>query len=283
MLNLVDELTYRVRSNKGPQLLKQLAPETVVRARVVPLGADWILSGALTSAPPGGRRGMRRAAAELANTSPAAVFRNPDKLALGWELHGRLHEHFVAFFGADLAVVTGRELADRMAGFWSYHATRISAGQSQARGETPASTYRDVPHDEQPPSVPQMSMSSDLAQAETVGIMFDKVEGLWFLPEYRLVRDVFADLALISGHRYREAVSGYLKSQRIPPIVLRSLAEQDPDRAGQVFARLLGKPRFTWQRDGEALLLRYKKQLLDRVPLPGVTPLSDRQRAFLQP
>ena len=82
---------------------------------------------------------------------------------------------------------------------------------------------------------------------------------------------------MISGHRYRDAVSGYLKSQSISPIVLRRLAEQDPERAGQVFARLLGKPRFTWQRDG------YKKQLLDRAPLPGVTPLSDRQRALLRP
>ena len=272
MVNLVDELTYRVRSNMGPQLLKQLVPETVAWARVVPFGNDWILSGALTPAPPEGRSEMRRAAAKLANTSPAAVFRNPDKLSLGWKLHGRLHEHFVAFFGADLAVVTGHDLADRMAGFWTYQATRVSADQSQARGAL---------DEEQPPPVPQMSIPPDLEQAETVGIMFDKVEGLWFLPEYQLVSDVFADPALISGHRYRDAVSGYLKSQSIPPIVLRRLAEQDPERAGRVFARLLGKPRFTWQRDGEALLLRYKKRFFDRVPLPGVTPLSDWQRAFL--
>ncbi len=45
----------------------------------------------------------------------------------------------------------------------------------------------------------------------------------------------------------------------------------------------LGKPRFTWQRDGEALLRRYKTRFLDRSPLPGVTPLSNRQRAFLRP
>jgi hypothetical protein len=283
MVNLVDELTYRVRSNVGPQLLRQLVPETIVWARVVPLGNDWLLSGALNSAPPEGRREMCRAAAQLANTCPAAVFRNPDKLALGWELHRRLHGHFVEFFGADLAVVAGHELADRMAGFWNYHATRISAGhQSPAPGETASSTSPDAPDEEQPPPVPQTSIPSDLEQAETVGIMFDGVEGLWFLPEYRLVRDVFADPALIAGRRYREAVSGYLKSQSIPPIVLRRLAEQDPDRAGRVLARLLGKPRFTWQRDGEALLRRYNMRFLDRTPLPGVTPLSNRQRAFLR-
>lgn len=283
MVNLVDELTYRVRSNVGPQLLRQLVPETILWARLVPLGNDWLLSGALNSAPPEGRREMCRAAAELANTCPAAVFRNPDKLALGWELHRRLHGHFIEFFGADLAVVTGHELADRMAEFWKYHATRISAAQHPAPGETTSSMNPDTPDEEQPPPVPRMSIPSDLERAETVGIMFDGVEGLLFLPEHRLVRDVFADPALIAGRRYREAVSGHLKSQSIPPIVLRRLAEQDPDRAGRVFARLLGKPRFTWQRDGEALLRRYKARFFDRTPLPSITPLSNRQRAFLRP
>jgi len=283
MVNLVDELTYRVRSNAGPQLLERLVPETILWARVVPFGDDWLLSGALNSAPPEARPEMRRAAADMANTCPAAVFRNPDKIALGWELHQRLRRHFVEFFGADLAIVTGPELADRMAGFWSHHATRISAARSQTPGTSAVSVAPDAPDEAQPPAVPRMSISPDLEQAETVGIIFDEVEGLWFLPEYRLVQEAFDNPALITGRRYRDAVSGYLRSQSLPPIALRRLAEQDPDRAGRVFARLLGKPRFTWQRDGEALLRRYKSDFLDRTPLPGVTPLSNRQLAFLRP
>jgi hypothetical protein len=240
---------------------------------MVPLGEDWLLSGALNAVPIKARREMCRAAAEMANTCPAAVFRNPDKIALGWQLHHRLRGHFIEFFGADLAIVTGHELADRMAGFWNHHATRINALHR------PAS--QDVPDEEQPPPVPRMSISPGLEQAETVGAMFDGVDGLWFLPEYRLIQEVFADPALITGRRYREAVSGYLKSQTLPPIALRRLAEQDPDQASRIFARLLGKPRFTWQRDGEALLRRYKAGFFDRTPLPGVTPLSNRQREFL--
>jgi hypothetical protein len=282
MVNLVDELTYRVRSNAGPHLLKQLAPETVLWARVVPFDDDWLLSGAVESAPPEARREMCRAAAEMANTCPVAVFRNPDKIALGWKLHHRLRGHFIEFFGADLTIVTGHDLAGRMAGFWNHHATRISAARRQAPDAAASSVDPDAPDEAQPPPVPQMSMS-DLEQAETVGIMFDEVEGLWILPEYRLVQEVFADPTLITGRRYREAVSGYLRSQTLPPIALHRPAEQDPDRASQVFARLLGKPRFTWQRDGEALLRRYKPDFFDRTPLPGVTPLSSRQRAFLRP
>ena len=40
-------------------------------------------------------------------------------------------------------------------------------------------------------------------------------------------------------------------------------------KAGRVFARLLGKPRFTWQRDGEALLRRYKAGYFDQTHHPA--------------
>jgi hypothetical protein len=283
MVNLVDELTYRVRSNVGSALLKQLTPETILWARVVPLGSDWLLSGALNPAPPEERREMRRTAAQLANTCPAAVFRNPHKLDLGWKLHHRMREHFIDFFGADLAIVTAHELAVRMDAFWNHHNARIRAAQHPAPDQPTTAAKTNIPNDDQPSPTPQMPIPSDLEQAETVGIMFDEVEGLLLLPEYRLIQEVFADPALIVGHRYREAVSGYLRSQSIPPVVLRRLAEQDPDRADRVFARLLGKPRFTWQRDGEALLRRYKARFFDHAPLPSVSPLSNRQRAFLRP
>jgi hypothetical protein len=283
MVNLVDELIYRVLSNAGPQLLERLVPETILWARVVPFGDDWLLSGAVNAAPPEARREMCRAAADMANTCPAAVFRNPDKIALGWELHRRLRGHFIEFFDADLTIVAGHELAGRMAGFWNYHATRISAAASRAPDTSASSVDPDAPDETQPPPVPRTPIPPDLEGAETVGVMFDEVEGLWFLPEYQLVQEVFAGPALITGCRYREAVSGYLRSQTLPPIALRRPAEQDPDRAGLVFARLLGKPRFTWQRDGEALLRQYKAGFFDRTPMPGVTPLSSRQRAFLRP
>jgi hypothetical protein len=209
------------------------------------------------------------------------VFRNPDKVALGWQLHHTARESFIDLFGADIAIVTGHDLADRMDDFWNHHATRVRTTKHQALD--PATIPADTAGFEQPPPVPSMSIPSELAQTESVGILFDEVDGLTVLPDYQLLQDAFADPALVAGRRYRETVSGYLKSQTIAPGVLRRLAEQDPDRAGEVFARLLGKPRFTWQRDGETLLRRYKARYFERTPLPCITPMSDRQVAFLGP
>ncbi len=57
---------------------------------------------------------------------------------------------------------------------------------------------------------------------------------------------------------------------------LRRLAARDPDRASRVFQQVLRQRDFSWERDGEALLRRYKASYFDQPVLPSVTPLSDR-------
>jgi hypothetical protein len=41
-----------------------------------------------------------------------------------------------------------------------------------------------------------------------------------------------------------------------------------------VFRRVLRRPGFSWQRDGEALLRQYKASWFERPVLPSVTPIS---------
>ncbi len=74
--------------------------------------------------------------------------------------------------------------------------------------------------------------------------------------------------------RYRELVTAYLRSDSLPPVLLRRVAERDPQRSSEVFRQLLKKPRFSWERDGEALLRRYKRQFFEREPMPSFTPVS---------
>ena len=54
----------------------------------------------------------------------------------------------------------------------------------------------------------------------------------------------------------------------------RRLAEADTARASQLFRRLLNKPSFSWERDGEALLRKHKPWCFGAEPQPPVTPLS---------
>ena len=71
----------------------------------------------------------------------------------------------------------------------------------------------------------------------------------------------------------------YLHDDSVEPMVLRRLADRDPDKASVLFRRLLKRPRFDWARDGEELLRTAKAGYFARVPRPRVSPLSDRSYA----
>src|SRR5205085_12547531 len=118
-------------------------------------------------------------------------------------------------------------------------------------------------------------LPQELRQAETVGLLFDDVDGLNFLRDFGQVEETFADPSLADEPEHRAVVLSYLQDTSISPGVLRRLADRDPQRATQVFRRLLQRPRFVWDRDGEALLQRHKAEYFAHPVLPGVTPMSE--------
>lgn len=79
----------------------------------------------------------------------------------------------------------------------------------------------------------------------------------------------------LADRGHRDAVLQYLESPGLSPFPLRRLAEQKPEGASQVFARILKRPAFRWERDGEALLRRYKADDFEREPLPSVIPVNE--------
>ena len=68
--NLVDELTYRVRSNMGGEVFRVLRPRSHMIARLVPMGSEWQVSGVIHPIPRSGRKVAYTIAAELATNCP---------------------------------------------------------------------------------------------------------------------------------------------------------------------------------------------------------------------
>jgi Domain of unknown function (DUF6398) len=69
---LGDERTYRIRANAGPAALAPMRPGCFMTARIVPVGDDWMLSGAQQLYAASERLAMLRLAAELATGHPRA-------------------------------------------------------------------------------------------------------------------------------------------------------------------------------------------------------------------
>lgn len=66
VLNLVDDLTYRVHSNMGPSVFRQMPSRSFLITRLVPIGDAWMISGPAQVLLPTGRDAVLRIAAEMA-------------------------------------------------------------------------------------------------------------------------------------------------------------------------------------------------------------------------
>ena len=128
-------------------------------------------------------------------------------------------------------------------------------------------------------NIPRFELPDHLLEAETVAVIYDEVEGQTFLAEYGLIEAAFDDPVLLADRDHRRAVVGYLNDDSISPLPFRRLGQRQPENASRVFQRLLKKPTFSWERDGESLIRRRKGSFFDKPVLPSVTPAG---RAVLE-
>jgi hypothetical protein len=254
--NLVDELTYRARSNRGPRAFRQLKKGMIIIGRLVPVGEAWMVSGNLSVYPASARSEMLVAAAQQALSHPELAFRNPAKLAAARSMVAEQHEAFVDLFGADLITVPGIDVPGKVQEFERHWAQLVCP-------------------DGEPSEPVSMDFPDDLLDAESVAIHFVPGEGMSFYPDYHLFEELFGNPALITRRRYQETLSDFLYDPDTSPEPLRQLAARDPAKASKVFARLLKHKGFSWETDGEALLRELKPSYFDGTLLPRTVVLSE--------
>lgn len=271
LVNVMDELTYRTRSNVGARAFRPMKKGMILVGRVVPLGEDWLLSGNPMIFPASHRDQMLALAAEQAARSPEKVFRNPAKLEQARRLLERQRAAFVERFGSDLVVVPGGQVADVVEEF-----DRLLI--QQARAEAGTETDGD---DES--SLETKDFPDEILNSSGAAIHFAEGEGLSFYPDYDLLEELFARPALLTRPRYRETLSGMLRDPDASPDLLRRLAARDPAKASTLFAQLLRRKRgFSWEAHGEGLLRQHKPSYYDGTLLPRTVVLPDRLAAALR-
>ena len=254
--NHVDELTYRVRSNMGPDGVQHLTPGTIMIGGIVPVGHEWMISGTPTAFPADHAEQVLAGLPQLVMNHPESVFRNPEKLAQARQMQAEQRQAFIELHGSDLVVVPGSGVRPTLMAFYRY--LYEQAGSKNGPWTEP----------ELPP------LPADWATAESVALIYDSEDGLGFYVDFAAAHQAFANPNLIRRRRYREVISGYLRGGGVSPVPIRRLVEANPDNADQVFRTLLNKPRFTWHRDGQALLRKYKADWYADPPLPRVMATS---------
>jgi hypothetical protein len=269
LVNLVDDLTYSARSNVGPSVFRRMPRRSFLLTRLIAVGDEWMFSGPTSVLRPAEGDVAFRLALEMSLRRPEAAYRNPEKLARAWELQRAERQRFIRFFGTDLVVARGVQAQRWLDEFYAFSRDEI------LRTAPEAARRASGPHP------PVMELPPDLVESETVAFIYNEEDGLGFYEEFGLVEEAFADPDLVRHRRYRDQVLSYLHDDSVEPMVLRRLAERDPDKASALFRRLLKRPRFDWVRDGEELLRSAKPDYFAQPPLPRVTPLGERLAAYV--
>jgi hypothetical protein len=266
-LNLVDDLDYRVY---GLALGAGHPAGGFFAGTLLPLAEDdsaWLAAGDEISYPQGDARQVARLAIDLATREPDLVFRNQEKATQGWGYMRRDREEFVTFFGGDELVLPTPEAEGRLNAY--YRMRRDSAlaarGRHRAVSDTGETTF---------------VMPDGFFEFDTVGIIYDELDGFVVVPEYGMLRAMFADPSLAADPVHANVLRAYLREEAIPPLPLHRMAVAFPGNVDAVFRRVLGNRTFTWKQNGLGLLRKRKPGYYEAEPTPGVAVLSDRVLAL---
>jgi hypothetical protein len=269
LLNLLDDLEYRTYSNMGPAAFRPLPKGGFVIARLVPISpvpGAWLVSGYMSAFPKSKAAQIAQLALELATTQPELVFRNPEKIEQGWKQMRDDRSAFIEFFGSDELVLSPAEAGERLDAYYKHRQQAVLAAHPERRKRRRG---RDI-------ELPAVEFPADFADAETIGVIYDEIDGLNFYNDYGMLRDLFADPGLAADKRYSDVLPGYLESNTVAPLPIRRQAVAHPETADAVFRKVLRKPSFTWTDHGEALLRRRKPWYYEHDPRPGVSVIGTR-------
>ncbi|MEU1193081.1 hypothetical protein [Streptomyces sp. NPDC005859] len=272
LLNLVDDLEYRTYSNAGRAAFRGASKGSFLHTCLVPVhsaGGAWLVSGVMSSYPKSSATEIAQAAIRLATSQPELVFRNPAKIEQGWQQMAQDRAAFVEFCGGDELVLPPAAAEDLINTCYRHRQEAAVAGQSdRARG-------RRLPGLD----LAFFELPGELADSESIGVIYDEVDGLNFYADYGMLRELFANPAL-AGRKHQDLLRTYLREESIAPLPIRRLAAAHPQTADAVFRKLLRKPGFTWSEHGEALLRRRKPWYYANEPRPGVSVIGDRLSAL---
>ena len=175
-----------------------------------------------------------------------------------------------------------RPVPDAWLASGSMRAYRKSAAADVAQAALARQPARRRPRHVVGVDMPALELPPELADADTIGVIYDDTDGLNFYNEYGGLRDLFADPALAADKRYADVLRGYLGAETIGPLPFRRLAAAHPQTVNAVFRKVLRQQNFTWAEHGEALLRRRKPWYYEHEPRPDISVLGARLSELLR-
>ena len=222
----------------------------------------WLFSGPQSTYRREDGPDVVQAAVQTVLTDPRVMRRNTELMAMAWQRQAEERTAFIDFAGSDLIVGAPRAVQASLVAFYKL---RQPIPQATASNGHPAPSPEDL-----------AAFSDEILASDSVAVVYDAIEGFHYFNDFAAAVEPFTVPAEQLTPERLTTLRGYLNADSIPPFLFRRLAADHPDSVDRVFAKLLGKKGFRWDRDGEAMLARKKPTFLHHEPTPSITVLPTR-------
>ncbi|MFN8673874.1 MAG: hypothetical protein U0457_17565 [Candidatus Sericytochromatia bacterium] len=206
-----------------------------------------------------------------------AFIDNKNKMETSYKIQFLEHDDFIEFFGSDEIIVEGKEINSKLQEFYHF---RYFQKKDKEQGKTIAKLFREKFGTY--PEIPLVEIPDYITSLDEVGIIYDKIEGLNFLPWYGIFKEIFRNEDFKSIPGYKECVLEYLKSTTISTLPFKRVLREFPNNTINVFKDVLDRKRFSIPEDWDKAMLKYKKSILSNQLQPSVISMTERTKALLR-
>lgn len=276
LFNLVNEVAYQVTSTGTEPLPLQTGE--YIAAKIIPLENYHLFSGIIDKIDTPKKEELYQLVSEIQLQNPKMAFiDNLQRLEQAYKIQEEEYQDFKTFFGSDEILLKGSELSQKLREFYHY---RFYQKKKNQASNTIAKTFQEKYH--QLPQIPTFEFLPDIQQADDIGILYDRIEGMTFLLHYGKFLAVFAQPELMQQPFYRQLLMGYLEDTAISSLPFRRVIAANPAEAVQVFKTLLKRRRFSLEKDFPKLMERYKPDDHLKHLTPAIIPSLVKSKTFLK-
>lgn len=206
-----------------------------------------------------------------------AFIDNNNKMETSYRIQSLEHDDFFEFFGSDEIILEGKEIKEKLQEFYHY---RYFQKKDKDSGKTIAKIFREKFSTY--PEIPSVEIPDYITNLDEVGIIYDRLEGLNFLPWYGIFKEIFRrdDFKSIIG--YKECVLEYLKSETISVLPFRRVLIEFPNNTAEVLKDVLERKRVSIPEDWEKIMNKYKKNIMSEALKPSIISMTDKTKALLR-
>jgi len=281
-INLLNLKAYILKPTVPIEELAGVEKDIYITARVVPFRDYHVISGAMLQLNFESPNDAISYITDIIIEQPGLYFQdNSEGLEAAFKIQASERELFIDHFGDDIFVAEGSNIKKYFDEFHQKSLPMVKKMRDEFKRNTrlearhkPAEAMEDIGHGFE-------AILDEYSGVETVGVIYDQVEGLNFFPDFKEFESVFSGDTCgkeedISGENQNAIIKSYIENEKISPLPFMRMFERYADNAMLIFSGIFDfNPKgFDYKTDFEKYLFPFKSYFYRTKPVPSLLPVE---------